>query len=490
MRPWIPALFATLLLVSLTGFAADTTALFRTVDLDLGETQQVELVNGKTVRITLKKLDERRDILRSAVREAKVEVEIDGKPVSLTSAIYTLPTLVESIGVQIDCPITLGYTHNGTRENVWALRKAARFRLWTAGSPWIQPVTFSYPLKQRWFATATQMANEPTYVDGGDIPGTPDVYYHYGLDFGGAEGLVEVVAATDGQVVSAAGTRLPEHAGSPAKARYDVVYVVDSRGWYYRYSHLKTIDVKAGDHVSRGQRLGTLGKEGTSGGWSHLHFDITSRQPSGEWGIQDAYAYVWEAYQNEYSPKIIAVARPHHLAAVNQVVTLSAEKSWSKTGKIASYEWTFSDGTTASTATAQRSYDRPGTYNEILKVTDSEGNTAWDFAAVQVANPKDIKGIPASIHLSFYPSQKVKAGDEVTFKVRTFRTQPTGETIDFGDGTPPITVRSDGAASRNAPDGYAISTHRFQNPGNYLVKATHTSPDGHPATTRVWVEVK
>ena len=38
------------------------------------------------------------------------------------------------------------------------------------GAPWIQPGTFVYPLRQRWFASATQMANEPVFVDGGEEP--------------------------------------------------------------------------------------------------------------------------------------------------------------------------------------------------------------------------------------------------------------------------------------------------------------------------------
>jgi len=46
------------------------------------------------------------------------------------------------------------------------------------------------------------MGNEPTYVDGGDEPAKKDIYYHYGFDIGGSEGLVDVVAATDGIVVS------------------------------------------------------------------------------------------------------------------------------------------------------------------------------------------------------------------------------------------------------------------------------------------------
>ena len=105
----------------------------------------------------------------------------------------------------------------------------------------IEPGTFVHPIKQRWFATMTQFANEPTYVDGGDTPTRKKIYYHNDLDFGGCEGLVEVVAATDGLVVSVADKVLDGYSLTPAQPRYDVVYVVDGRGWFYRYSHLHTI---------------------------------------------------------------------------------------------------------------------------------------------------------------------------------------------------------------------------------------------------------
>jgi len=36
-----------------------------------------------------------------------------------------------------------------------------------------------------------------------------------------------------------------------------------------------------------GQKIGTLGKEGDSGGWSHLHYEILSRQVSGRLGTQE-----------------------------------------------------------------------------------------------------------------------------------------------------------------------------------------------------------
>jgi murein DD-endopeptidase MepM/ murein hydrolase activator NlpD len=99
---------------------------------------------------------------------------------------------------------------------------------------------------------------------------------------GGAEGFVDVVAATDGLVVSIGTERLPGYDGTPVAPRYDVVYLLDDRGWFYRYSHLKSIatNVKLGQRLKMGDAIGILGKEGGSGGWSHLHFDLSGRQPS------------------------------------------------------------------------------------------------------------------------------------------------------------------------------------------------------------------
>src|SRR5438552_4700741 len=294
--------------------AADSphrTPLVRAVDLDVDEAQEITLADGAKVRVKLLKLTETRDALRNAVRQARVKVELNGQSLVLTSATYHLP--VTFAGVQIDCPITKGHVGNSSEGNACGLVKDARLRLWPAGSPWIEPGTFVYPLRQRWFASHTQMANEPTFVDGGEVPGAKKIYYHYGLDSGGAEGLVEVVAAAAGRVISAGKEILPGYDDSPSKARYDVVYLLDERGWYHRYSHLQTIDpaVRPGAQVRLRQKIGVLGKEGGSGGWSHLHYDITSRQPSGLWGIQEGYAFIWEAYQREQAPKLLAVARPH-----------------------------------------------------------------------------------------------------------------------------------------------------------------------------------
>jgi murein DD-endopeptidase MepM/ murein hydrolase activator NlpD len=373
----------------------------------------------------------------------------------------------------------------------WGLDKAARIRLWPAGAPLLDSTTFLYPAKNRWFASLTHMANEPVFVDGGENPLVKKIYYHYGLDIGGAEGLVEVVAATDGIVVSSGKSLLKGHEGTPAIPRYDVVYLLDERGWYYRYSHLHTIlaSIQPGAKVKMGQLIGLLGKEGTSGGWSHLHFDITGKQPSGKWGIIEGYAFLWEAYLRKYQPQLLAVARPHHVAAVGEKVTLDGSRSWAQDGKIAAYDWTYTDGTKSKGATVARTYASPGVYSEILRITDGAGRIDYDFAAVNVLDKNQPDKLPPSIHAVYYPTFGIKPGDPVTFLVRTFRTTDGQETWDFGDGSPKVNVQSDGNVVPLAKDGYARTVHRFDKAGHYVVRVERTNRLGYTAIGHLQVRV-
>lgn len=463
--------------------------LHRVVELNVGESVEVELSDLTKTKVKLIKLDEERDSVRSAIREARVTVEVNGQTATIVSAFYRLPTNVG--GVQIDCTATNWLNQNeSSNGEAWGLSKSARLRVWPKGSPWMPPGEFVYPIKQKWFATATQMANEPTHVDGGDAPVKRKIYYHYGLDIGGAEGLAEVLAATDGVVVSAGKDVAADAPKPPVADRYDVIYIRDARNWYYRYSHLKTIDVKLGERVSKGQRLGLLGKEGASGGWSHLHFEIRAIQPSGKWGIEEGYAFLWEAYRNQHQPKAIAVARPHHIIWAGEKVTLDGSRSWSSSGKIERFDWAFTDGSTASSERIERTYSKPGQFSEVLKVTDADGNISYDFATVLVIDRKTDGQNSPTIHACYSPTTNIRPGDPVTFKVRSFFTIPEGETWDFGDGTPPVKVRSDANAKPLNPDGYAITEHRFSKPGDYIVTATHPGRDGNPIVSRVHVRVE
>lgn len=485
-----PLVLFLLLVPSLNGQDPPITRLplHATVDLNLGETVKVALPDKSVALVKLIDLKEVRDPVRDAVRVASVQVEVDGKPVTLVSANYRLPTTIGKF--QIDCPITKGYVTNTTRD-VWGLVKDARLRLWPAGSPLMEPGTFLYPARQRWFASGTQMANEPVHVDGGEQPFSTKIYYHWGLDIGGAEEMVDVVAATDGLVVSSGKAVLPGFEKTPTSPRYDVVYIVDERGWYYRYSHLFSIEepIKPGARVKIGQKIGVLGKEGGSGGWSHLHFDITSKQPSGQWGIQEGYAFLWEAYRREHDPKLLAVARPHQVGWTGDTLALDASRSWAKSGKIARFDWTFSDGTTARGEKATRTYAKPGTYSEILKITDEAGNIDYDFATVQILNREMPKNLPPTIHAAYGPTFKIQPGDPVTFKVRTFRTTEGHELWDFGDGSPKVKVRSDGNVKPLARDGYAVTTHRYEKAGHYIVRVERGNDRGETAIGHLQVRV-
>jgi len=463
--------------------------LVRVVDLAVGESQSVSLADGKTATIKLLGVDELRDPIRSAIREAKVKVEVNGTPVTLTSGNYQLP--VPAGGAQVDCSVTGGYRDNSNHDP-WRLVKDARIRLWPAGSPWIEPMAFAYPARQRWFASSTQMANEPVYVDGGEEPAVKKVYYHNGLDISGAEGLIDVVSATDGTVVTAGTERVAWLEDGPVRPGSDVVNVLDDQGWFYSYEHLQSIDpaIKPGTAVRIGQKVGVLGKEGGSGGWSHLHFVITSQQPSGRWGTQEGYAFLWQAYLRQQKPEVIAVARPHRLAGTGEPVALDGSKSWSRSGPIARFEWAFSDGKTATGPQVERTYDRPGSYSEVLKVTDLAGHVDYDFAIVQVLDRSSPDRLPPTIHAAYSPTLGIKSGDPVTFKVRTFRTTDGHETWDFGDATPAVDVHSNGSPDRHAKDGYAVTTHRFEKPGHYLVRVERTDRQGATATARLHVVVE
>lgn len=94
----------------------------------------------------------------------------------------------------------------------------------------------------------------------------PD-YFHSGLDFAAPAGS-PIVACSEGKVVLAAkGYRL----------HGNVVAIDHGQGVVSFYIHMKTIDVKAGDDVSSGQKIGTVGATGRATG-PHLHYSIYINQ--------------------------------------------------------------------------------------------------------------------------------------------------------------------------------------------------------------------
>lgn len=444
------------------------------------------LCNDEKISVELVSLKEHLDPIRNAVRKANLVLKINGQTVDLTGAPYRLP--MKAAGVQVDCPVTGGMNRNG-KPFFWELDKDARLRFWPAESPYVAPRSFIYPVKQSWFATRTWFGNE--IVDAGSSI-HKKIYYHSGLDIGISEGLTEVIAATDGLVVQSGVNVLEGHKkNTPVGPRDDVVYLLDGRGWYYRYSHLKEIDstIQPGRMIRQGQRIGIGGKEGSSGGWSHLHFEIKSRQPSGKWGTQSGFAFLHQAYIEEFGMKLYAHARPHHFIVAGEEAVLDGSQSWSADDDIQSYQWQLSSGVKKTGATVRVKYDVPGTWTETLRVTNGAGESSVDFAIVKVLDPKDLTQYPPRLNANHYPTRNIQPGDAITFKVRSFNMQGGEELWNFGDGSPKKTTRSPADAISSDPEGYAIITHQYKKPGQYIVSISRTHDNGQKATTKLWVQV-
>jgi hypothetical protein len=115
---------------------------------------------------------------------------------------------------------------------------------------------------------------------------------------------------------------------------------------------------------------------------------------------------------------------------------------------------------------------------------------SFDFVSVNVvdrANPGDL---PPTIQAAYAPTINIHPGDPVTFKVRTFRTTDGEETWDFGDGSPAVKVKSDGNVDLHAKNGFAVTTHRFTQPGNYIVSVARPNKKGYTARANLWVPVE
>ena len=474
-----------------TLFAATIDPLVRTVDMNIGDATTIQLSDGSKARLKLLNLAEQLDSVTAAVRRAVVTVEVNGMRSELVSGTYNLPR--EIGGVQIDCSVTKGYlakgspgsfglkrmpgsgcgrkvrrgfvrTHLPIPQNKDGSRQTRKWptirSTWTAanGRPRRRCITTpvstsaaakvwskSYPLSTGWWFQQPVKRYPSTDATLRSVPAT--------------------TSCTCSMIAVGA-----------------IATVISRRS-------IRTSN--QGVRVKQGQRLGHFGKEGGSGGWTHLHFEAKGRQPSGEWGTQEGYAFLWQAYLAEHKPRVIAVARPHHLLWTGESVTLDASKSWAD-GKIAKYAWTFGDGTMAKGKQVKRTYSTPGRHSEILKVTDTDGNVSYDFAVVIVYDRDHPERHVTTVHPNYHPTSGIRVGDPVTFKVRSFisgQSREGYEVWNFGDGSSPVKVRSDGNAVKLAPDGYAEHVHRFEKAGNYVVRVQRKNEFGVVATGHLWVHV-
>lgn len=90
---------------------------------------------------------------------------------------------------------------------------------------------------------------------------------HLGIDLAAPKGT-PILAAHDGVVV---------YAGRDFRGFGKMVLIEGAYGWASLYAHFTTINVKTGDRVSQGQKLGGMGRTGRATG-VHLHFELRKKK--------------------------------------------------------------------------------------------------------------------------------------------------------------------------------------------------------------------
>lgn len=451
-----------------------TPGLRQVLDLDLDEDRVLHLRDDRMVPVVLRSVQVQRDTVRGAIRGGVVGLLVEGRPIELPIGNYALPLRVGPL--RLDCPLVR--EHAAINNAPIDLDAAARIRVWPAEGPLLAESTFTYPLRQRWFAASTQLGGEPVFTTSGwERPGLGQkTYHHFPDDLGGHADAIPVLAAVDGVVLGAAGRQATGVTGpAHSESRSDRVFLLDERrGWIIKHSHLAQIRVVPGQRVRQGQELGMLSTTGTSGGWGHLHFEILSPRADGTWMRESGYAYLAEAYLRERRPPLLAVARPHHCVRPGEMVHLDGSRSIAGTQVPVAWRWHLHEGGTADGVVSERRYDRPGLYSEVLEVTGDGGARSWDFAAVcVVVENHEHPGLNAA----FAPVDGLRPGDAVVFQWRIAR--PAGSNRvrwDFGDGSPAVVAPS--RPSPSEQDAYPNRIeHRYQRPGSFIVRLDWAEDD-------------
>nr|WP_246545742.1 PKD domain-containing protein [Pelotalea chapellei] len=131
----------------------------------------------------------------------------------------------------------------------------------------------------------------------------------------------------------------------------------------------------------------------------------------------------------------VANAGPDIVTTAGQVFTLSGTASRDVDGQVASYTWSFHDGTSATGETVSKIFHNTGIYTVTLTITDNRGTIATDTVTITVLAPAGGNAVPiAKAGTDAYAS----VGEAVTFSGAA-SSDPDGTISsyawDFGDGT-------------------------------------------------------
>lgn len=181
------------------------------------------------------------------------------------------PDLIFEVFDKVDKVLSKAMIQSNSFED---LEKAARYnQQLLARKPLIHPIS---PDEKFWMTSTFGYRIDPF---------TKTRKAHQGIDFAGEVGI-KIHSTGDGTVI---------HAGYNRHGYGNEVVIDHGFGYESRYAHLKKIDVKAGDAVTRGAVIGYLGNSGRSTG-PHLHYEVLLNERA----INPIYCFYEDLTPEEY----------------------------------------------------------------------------------------------------------------------------------------------------------------------------------------------
>ena len=171
---------------------------------------------------------------------------------------------------------------------------------------------------------------------------------------------------------------------------------------------------------------------------------------------------------------VARIAGGAHEGVAPYSAKLDGSSSSDADGSLVSFEWKLGDGRTATGQSVNATWEKPGTYNVSLVVTDDDGAQGCTSTSVSVAEPPN----QAPIARIGQSERTIEVNASAMF-VATSSSDPDGSIVswrwDLGDGTEKV--------------GETIA-HSYSSAGSYFVTLTVTDDDGATGTARGTVTVE
>lgn len=456
-----------ILAAAASGQAAATEGLSRIVELNSGETVTIALAGGKQKTLKLTALREhtepyfesasKRSI--AAVVRADLTLEVDGIPGTITGGPFRMPGVINGLAILLSNSKGLS---GGIRAD--SLAKDVRLEVADAAGQWPMPSRLVFPIRDyRWHA----MNYQHTFL--GIAVNQAKLYYHRGEDMGMIPDRELSLAMADAEV-----EKVPGPTGDGASN--SVAFKGPAR-FGLRYAHMNTPNIFAslqpGVTVRSGAPLGLTGNTWNGRPVSDPHLHIEVKDAAADDMFRNSFPWIVEAFRASYPGELLPIAGGWRHLYAGETIELDGSLSLAGKGRsIRSYDWLFTDGSTAKGKSASHRYSEPGAYSEQLTVTDDAGRSDSDFVEVFVLSRDQVKPPPFA-WINYYPIRGIRPGTDVEFLTRFSNMKAVS--IDYGDGQ---------------VEPWALNTrHRYTKSGVYVVTVRGEDAGSGPGVFHVRVVV-